>query len=151
MTDTITRIRRKETKWEKFCRLLKRDVNRFLMENMAKIVLVGLPLLGMIAGIFIGVKATTCVQSTKRNDYGRHMTFTAYTVRSGDTVWGIAQDLAFLNPEFDSISQYVAAIERANRLEDGEIETGQKIIIPYYINADGINYDEICSKYGIGK
>lgn len=118
---------------------------------MPKIIIFGLPLIGMLAGIFIGVKATTYAQSVKLNDYGRQKVYTAYTVKSGDTVWGIAQDLAALNPEYNDIRQYVTAINKANKLVDGEIKSGQVILIPYYVNTDKVvDYDEIYSKYGIG-
>lgn len=152
-TRTYTRPvrRRKETGWERFCRNTKRCMKRFLQRNLIKMVLIGLPLLGMFAGIFIGVKYSTYAQSTKINDYGRQKVYTAYRVKSGDTIWGIAQDLAALNPEYNDIRQYVAAIEKANKLADGEIHTGQIILIPYYINADGtVSHDEIYQKYGIG-
>ena len=78
------------------------------------------------------------------------MVYTTYTVRSGDTIWGIAQDLAALNPEFNDIRQYVAAIEKANRMFGDDLKTGQIILIPYYVNLDGnTDHDTIYSKYGI--
>lgn len=144
--------RRRETEWERFCRLLKRQIRRFLRRNLAKIILFGPLIIGIIAGAFIGVKASTYAQSVKINDYGRQMVYTTYTVKSGDTIWGIAQDLAALNPEFNDIRQYTTAILKANKTINGEIKSGQIILIPYFINPDGVvSHDEIYSKYGIGE
>ena len=151
-TMTRSRVQYRETDWQMLCRLMKRCVRRFIRRHAAALILIGLPLIGMFIGIFIGVKATTHAQSTKINDYGRQRTYTAYTVESGDTVWGIAQDLAALNPEYNDIRQYVAAIESLNQMPGDRIKEGQTILIPYYINQDGtISHDEIYSKYGIGQ
>lgn len=152
MTDTMTRTstRRHETEWQRFKRLIIRRLKKILKQNIAWIIFIGLPLIGVIIGIFIGVKATTYAQSTKINDYGRQMVYTTYTVKSGDTIWGIAQDLAALNPEFNDIRQYVSVIKNTNNMSTDEIKSGQNLIIPYYISPNGIaNYDEIYSKYGI--
>lgn len=131
---------------------MKRRKSRAAKRRMAKLVLVGFPLFGMLAGIFIGVKANSYAQSIRINDYGRQIAYTVYTVKPGDTVWGIAQDLAAFNPEFNDIRQYVSAIQKANDMESGSIEAGEVILIPYYISPNGIlDYDTIYSKYGIGK
>lgn len=153
MTSAMTRTRthRQETEWEKFCRIRKKRLKRFFQRHLPAIILIGLPLIGLFAGLFIGVKATNYAQSVKINDYGRQIAYTTYTVKSGDTVWGIAQDLAALNPEYNDIRQYVAAIERVNKLVDGKIQAGEIILIPYYISPNGMDYNEIYSKYGIGR
>ena len=86
------------------------------------------------------------------NDYGRRKTFTTYTVRESDTIWGIAEDLAALNPEYNDIRQYVADIEEANHIYGSTIKAGQHILIPYYISQDGtVSHDELYGRYGIGR
>lgn len=152
MATAMTRARaiHRETRWQRFCRISKRRLRKFLIKNMPKIILFTPLIIGLLMGFFLGVKTTTYAQSVKLNDYGRQMVYTTYTVRSGDTIWGIAQDLAALNPEFNDIRQYVAAIEKANRMFGDDLKTGQIILIPYYVNLDGnTDHDTIYSKYGI--
>lgn len=146
---TRPRVRRRETAGEKVRRIIRRKIRRFLQKYLIFMILIGLPLIGMFAGIFIGVKAANYAQSVKINDYGRQISYTTYTVKSGDTVWGIAQDLAALNPEYNDIRQYVAAIQNVNKLAGGDIQAGDVIYIPYYISPGGMNYEEIYSKYGL--
>ncbi len=148
---TYTRRRHRETEWQRFKRIMKRHIGKFLRRNIFEVIALIILLMGMGAGAFIGVKATNYAQSNKINDYGRHQTYTAYTVKSGDTVWDIAADLAALNPEYNDIRQYVIEIERLNKIHGGDIKAGQKILIPYFIGPDGtVSHDEIYSKYGIG-
>lgn len=131
---------------------MKKRIKKALWRNRAALILICPLLIGMFAGIFIGVSAANHAQSTKINDYGRHKTYTEYTVQPGDTVWGIASDLAALNPEYNDIRQYVMAIRSMNRIAGDDIKAGQTLLIPYYINTDGtISHDEIYSKYGIGQ
>lgn len=152
MIPSMTDTRRQETEWQRFKRLLIRRMRKILKQNMKWIIIIGLPLISLFIGIFIGMKASDYIRTTKINDYGRQMVYTSYTVKSGDTLWGIAQDLAALNPEFNDIRQYVSTIKKTNNMSTDEIKSGQNIIIPYYISPNGIvNHDEIYSKYGIGK
>lgn len=148
---TRTYAHQNTTDWNKARRIMKRRIKKFLNRHMVKMILFGLPLVGMIIGILIGVKITTYAQSTKLNDYGRQISYVAYTVKSGDSVWEIASDLAALNPEYNDIRQYVAAIEKANNLYGSKLKAGEIILIPYYTSTSGMNYNEIYSKYGIGK
>lgn len=139
--------RRKEEQQE----MMKRRARRFFRRNLILIALFSGLFIGGFAGVFIGTKVNTYAQSTKINNYGRQLVYTTYTVKSGDTIWSIAQDLAALNPEFNDIRQYVLMIERTNKIMDGQIESGQIILIPYYIGPDGtVSHDELYSKYGIG-
>lgn len=152
MTRTRTYTGHNGTDWQRVYRILKRRMRKFLHRNRAWIILIGLPLAGMFAGLFIGVKATNYAQSVKLNDYGRQVVYTAYTVKPGDTIWGIAQDLAALNPEYNDIRQYVSAIEKLNKLGDGHVRQGQVILIPYYVGTDGVtDHNEIYARYGIGQ
>lgn len=151
MTRTMAAPRRRETGVQKVMKTAKRMGRKFLRRHLVKLILIGLPLIGLIAGLFIGMKVTTYSQSVKLNDYGRMAAYKQYTVKSGDTIWGIASDLAALNPEYNDIRQYVEAIKTANQLYTGDIKAGQTILIPYYISPNGMGYDEICSKYGLEK
>lgn len=153
MANTASRTYgKKRTHYNRFAnRRRENALQRFWRLNAAKIILIGLPLIGIFAGFFIGVKVNTYAQSTKINDYGRQMVYATYTVKTGDTIWSIASDLAALNPEFNDIRQYVLAIEKANQNMSGQIKAGQIILIPYFISPDGtVSHDEIYSKYGIG-
>lgn len=143
--------RQRETDFQKIRRLFKRAAKRFIRRHFAKLVFIGLPLLGMIAGIFIGMKIADHNQATKLNDYGRKPSYVSYHVKSGDTIWGIASDLAALNPEYNDIRQYVSAIKETNKLYTGDIHAGDTILIPYYVGTNDMNYDEVYDKYGISR
>lgn len=144
--------RRYETGFQRFRRIMRRRTRRFLQKNLGGIIVIGLLSIGILLGLFVGTKTANYAQSVKLNDYGRQKTFTTYTVKSGDTVWGIAADLAALNPEYNDIRQYVAEIEKLNKIYDGSIKAGQTILIPYFIGPNGeVSHDEIYSKYGIGQ
>lgn len=148
---TRTHARRRETGLQRFVRVAKRTGRRFLQRHLVKLILIGLPLLGLAVGLFVGIKVTSYTQSVKLNDYGRMVSYKQYTVREGDTVWGIASDLAALNPEYNDIRQYVNAIKKANELYSDHIEVGQVIFIPYYISPNKMDYNEIYDKYGLNQ
>lgn len=143
---TRTYVRRRKTRTANW---IRRQTKRFVRRHFAAIILMTPLIIGILTGIFIGVKASAYARSTRINDYGRQMVFTTYRVKTGDTIWEIASDLAALNPEFNDVRQYMAAIMKANRMGSGEIRSGQIILIPYFINMDGMNDDEIRAKYGI--
>lgn len=143
---------RQESGFERFRRIMRKRIRRFLQKNLPRMIVIGILLIGIFIGAFAGVKVTNYAQSVKINDYGRRQVFTTYRVKSGDTIWGIAADLAALNPEYNDIRQYVKAIEDLNKNYTGEIKAGDIILIPYYISPDGeVAHDEIYSKYGIGE
>lgn len=139
----------RETDMQRAKRLLKRRMRRFVKQNAAKMLLIGLPLAGLLIGLFIGIKAANYANATTINDYGRHQAYSSYVVRSGDTVWDIASDLAALNPEYNDVRQYVYEIEKLNHLSSGTLKSGQVIIIPYYVGDEGLTSDQIYEKYGI--
>lgn len=147
----IRHRRRKESDFQKIHRLSKRMMVQFINRHIAKLVFIGLPLLGMLVGIFVGMKITAHNQSAKINDYGRKEAYVSYRVQSGDTVWNIASDLAALNPEYNDIRQYVDVIKETNGLRSGDIRTGEMILIPYYISPNDRNMTEIYAKYGISR
>lgn len=152
MANTAVRrsTRRRETDFQFICRVLKKRFHKYMQRNIMAVAVTGI-IIGMCVGAFVGMKAANFAQTNRINDYGRDKTFTTYTVKPGDTIWGIAQDLAALNPEYNDIRQYVADIEKMNRLYTGEIRSGQIIYIPYYISHDGIaSHEDIYLKYGIG-
>lgn len=136
-------------KLKKAVRILKRRMKKFLFRHRAAILLCTTLLIGLIAGTVLGVKASDYIRSETVNDYGRHRTYTLYTVERGDTVWSIAEDLIALNPEYNDIRQYVSVIQRMNNISGTELKSGQMILIPYYTNDGDTAYDELCEKYGI--
>lgn len=150
-TYTRQRARREESDMEFICRVLKKRFRRFVHQKAPVFILAGL-VFGVFMGMFCGVRISNYAKQNSMNDYGRKKTFTAYTVREGDTVWGIAEDLAALNPEYNDIRQYVADIEQANHIYGETIKAGQHILIPYYISQDGtVSHDELYGRYGIGR
>lgn len=130
-------------------RRIKWRVVRFINRHIAKIVFIGLPVLGMVIGIFIGMKVADHNHSKTMNDYGRDMAYVSYKVQSGDTLWTIASDLAPLNPEYNDVRQYIKAIEDINGIYGDNIHTGNYILIPYYKDPAGT--DAVYEKYGIQK
>lgn len=129
----------------------KSEIRKFLERNTLEIALVGFPILGLVIGIIIGMAAKGYMDAGEKNDYGRHMVYKAYTVKSDDTVWGIAEDLTAVSPEFGSIERCMKEIENVNNIKDGGIQYGQVIYIPYYTGPDGLpDYGGIYEKYGIG-
>lgn len=144
------RRRRRESDWHRFRRLLKKYIKQRMRENIFAVLLIGL-VIGAAIGIFGGVRASAYARQHTVNDYGREKAFVAYEVKAGDTIWGIAKDLAALNPEYNDIRQYVYEIERMNSIYGGNIEQGDIIFIPYYVNAEGFkDSGDIYSQYGIG-
>lgn len=149
MPETITyrRPRRRETKSQRHMRLMKRNIRRFIIRYINHIIIIMLLLIGMVVGIFIGIKVSDYNRSRNINDYGRKIAYISYEVKSGDTVWSIASDLAPLNPEYNDVRQYVKAIEEANGIHGGSIRSGNHIIIPCYV--DSPDTKAVYEKYGI--
>lgn len=56
--------------------------------------------------------------------------YSAVTVRSGDTLWGIAQQ--HLSKEYSSVRAYMKDIMEVNDMKTDAVYYGQKIILPYY-------------------
>lgn len=150
-THTTQRARREESDLEFVCRVVKKRFRKFIHQKAPAFILAGV-VFGMLMGLFCGIRISNYAKQNSMNDYGRRKTFTTYTVREGDTIWGIAEDLAALNPEYNDIRQYVADIEEANHIYGGTIKAGQHILIPYYISQDGtVSHDELYGRYGIGR
>lgn len=138
-----------ETDFQRFCRLFKRATRRFINRHIAKLVFIGLPLLGVIAGIFIGMRIETYKRATTMNDYGRERRYVSYEIKSGDSLWSIASDLAPLNPEYNDIRQYIYDIKEINGLYSDNIRSGHYIILPYYAGGNGVDVNTVYDKYGI--
>lgn len=148
MSENITRTREKSIRQKTYRRPIN-SVIRFMNRHIAQFIFIGLPLLGMIVGIFIGMKIENYTSATKMNDYGREVRYVSYEIKSGDSLWSIASDLIVLNPEYNDIRQYIYDIKEMNKLYDDDIHSGHHILIPYYTGKNGINANAIYSKYGI--
>ena len=110
----------------------QRRIARLKRKYMPYVLIYGLLLAGFIAGCVVtnavmGVKARN-----ETRDYGRELRYSTYTVRSGDTMWDIAVDMAPLNPEFTDVRQYLYLLQKTNRNFGDTLVAGTDIQIPYY-------------------
>ena len=78
----------------------------------------------LIIFVIFNILITKYVAKTK-------LKYEGYIVKSGDTIWSIATDLAKQNSE-KYIKSIINDIKRLNSLEDVIIYEGQEILIPIY-------------------
>ena len=84
----------------------------------------------MLAVTFISAKALT-VKAEQCSDKTYQKMYTSVVVKSGDSVWNIAEENMTLG--YDNITDLVEEIRFINGLdEDCSIRYGSVIIIPYY-------------------
>ncbi|MBO7402865.1 MAG: LysM peptidoglycan-binding domain-containing protein [Lachnospiraceae bacterium] len=69
--------------------------------------------------------------NAKEKAPSRVKSFVSVRVSEGDTVWSIAED--YLSPEYSNITVLVKEIEKTNHLVNGQINSGNYIIVPVYI------------------
>ncbi len=104
-------------------------------------------------GIAAGSVGTAAVLSYRYNhtvqDYGRELRYASYTVKSGDTMWSIAVDMAALNPEFRDVRQYLGLLQRTNRNYSDYLQAGTTIMVPYYDGGDSVPMFDAYLKYNI--
>ncbi|MCI8636797.1 MAG: LysM peptidoglycan-binding domain-containing protein [Clostridia bacterium] len=55
-------------------------------------------------------------------------------ILDGDTLWSVAEEQTNTNEYYKNkdIREVVYEIKKINNIEDGKLEIGQKIVIPYY-------------------
>lgn len=94
-----------------------RGLKKSTQEN---ILLLGLVLLALL--LFLGVTAVVIPPSIDAEDWER----TSYHVRSGDTLWGIAQEHC---PDGVDYREWIDKVREINDLNDGWIYEGQDITI----------------------
>lgn len=63
--------------------------------------------------------------SAERSKY-----YTCITVKSGDTLWGYAQEYA--TSEYNDYYTYIYEVQQLNKLSDSNLKPGMRLCIPYY-------------------
>ncbi len=55
-------------------------------------------------------------------------------ILDGDTLWSVAEEQTNTNEYYKNkdIREVIYEIKKINNIEDGKLEIGQKIVIPYY-------------------
>lgn len=99
---------------------------------MPYILLCELIAIGFIVGVLMTCFVTNVRTRNQVRDYGRELRYSTYTVQSGDTMWGIAVDIAPLNPEFSDVRQYLRLLQKTNGNYGDTLIAGTDIQIPYY-------------------
>lgn len=104
-------------------------------------------------GIAAGSAGTAAILGYKYShsfhDYGRELRYASYTVKSGDTMWSIAVDMAALNPEFQDVRQYLALLQKTNHNYGDYLQSGTVIMVPYYDGGDTAPMFDAYLKYNI--
>lgn len=96
------------------------------------IVLYVFPIVAFLLGMFAMNFWNNLQDRNEIRDYGRELHYSAYTVRSGDTMWDIAVEMAALNPEYTDIRQYLHELQSVNQNYGDYLQEGTQILIPYY-------------------
>lgn len=78
----------------------------------------------------------TCViaftsKKTKAETHEMYKYYTSYEVKSGDTLWTIAEKYSG-NGAYDSVTEYIDEVCSINHLPSDKIYAGNEICIPYY-------------------
>lgn len=82
------------------------------------------------AFILTGIVAFTS-RKTKADPADLYKYYTSYEVKSGDTLWSIAEEYSG-NGAYDRITDYIDEVCSINHLPSDTIYAGNKICIPYY-------------------
>lgn len=135
-------------------RLYLKNRRKRQQKRRAAMVLFGLPTFAFLMGVLLTLFVVEIRSGSARRDYGRTLQYATYDVQSGDTFWGIAVDMAAINPEFTDVRQYLDLLQRTNKYCHGTLKTGDTILIPYYAapdGEDGLEHDMlgIYAKYDI--
>lgn len=109
-----------------------RRVRRRRRTPLERFLLHAKPWIAFVLGIVLAVCVTNLMARNRTNDYGRELRYATYTVKSGDTMWDIAVDMAALNPEYTDVRQYLSVLQRTNHIYGDYLEAGTDIQIPYY-------------------
>ena len=128
-----------------------RKIKRTVHQYKPLFMFIGLLLLFSITLIRVTTFVNTRRNEYKINDYGRDKIFINYTVKGGDTIWDIAEDMLVLNPEYNSVRAYVSEVEKLNHRYDN-IKAGDTLVLPCYqgkINTDRDTVTLLHRYYGI--
>lgn len=122
---------------------------RFLRDHLPVIALAALPIMGLLVGIMLTAAVMNYRFDRQTRDYGRELRYASYTVKSGDTMWSIAVDMAALNPEFQDVRQYLNLLQKTNHNYGDYLQSGTTIMIPYYDSGDAAPMLSVYFKYNI--
>ena len=81
--------------------------------------------------VFVFGSTTTSADSNLRVNERKF--FTSYVVKSGDTLWEIANN--YITPEYTDTNEYIREIITSNQMDSTDIYPGQLMLIPYYADA----------------
>ena len=88
--------------------------------------------IALIVFLFTLIFAINSVKASEKSS-PRVKSFISVRVSCGDTVWSIAEEN--LSPEYASVADLVKEIEKTNHLVNGQINSGNYIIVPVYVDA----------------
>ena len=82
----------------------------------------------LVALIFLILLGMTNTYSKTEVAYKENYIF------DGDTLWSVAEEQTNTNEYYKNkdIREVIYEIKKINNIEDGKLEIGQKIVIPYY-------------------
>ena len=80
--------------------------------------------------IFIGGFHRFSLRTSAASEHEMYLYYTSVTVRSGDTLWSIADE--YHTVECGDMQTYIMEIQRLNHLGTDEIHAGSSLVIPYY-------------------
>lgn len=135
------RRRRPLTPYQKLARWFRKN---FLAIAVSVILGLGVAAGSICTATYMSFRASSTVR-----DYGRELMYAEYTVKSGDTMWDIAVDMAALNPEFRDVRQYLHLLQKTNHNYGDYLQSGTTILIPYYDGGDATPMFEAYLKYNI--
>jgi hypothetical protein len=113
----------------------KKKASDFWCRYYAIIISCAVLLVTITASSFVTIAITNYKNSHSIWDLNRDKMYVEYTVRYGDTLWSIAEDMMTVNPEYRDIRDYVWEVRQTNNLY-GDIKAGQTIMLPYYTVTD---------------
>ena len=102
---------------------------RTIFSRVNKMVVFGILLVCLLVAFIAGSAIVKAGNSPDVN-YGNKR-FTNFSVKSGDTLWDIAEDNMDY-AHYDSVYEYVQELKRMNNLTSDEIYAGQNLLMTYY-------------------
>ena len=81
-----------------------------------------------LAGFFIGNHVNKSSSSSAAAVSEREITYQTVKVSEGDTLWTLADE--YMNPAYESKSEFIEEIMQINHVYDGTIHAGSYLLIP---------------------
>ena len=82
--------------------------------------------------ITLFVKIVDHVNASAFYDFDREREYVEYTIKTGDTLWTISENMASVMPEYGGTRAYLEDIKNVNHISGDKIVTGKTILLPYY-------------------